>query len=33
MEKNIEKMREEFSEGLEKYLTKNKHMEAMSKNF
>ena len=27
----IEKIRKEFSEGLEKYLTKNKHMEEMSK--
>tara|TARA_R100000234_G_scaffold96268_1_gene64568 strand:+ start:2098 stop:2520 length:423 start_codon:yes stop_codon:yes gene_type:complete len=31
MEKNIEKMRKEFGNGLEKYLTKNKHMKEMSK--
>tara|TARA_R100000234_G_scaffold76510_1_gene47574 strand:- start:2 stop:355 length:354 start_codon:yes stop_codon:yes gene_type:complete len=30
MDKNIEKIRKEFGNGLEKYLTKNKHMEAMS---
>lgn len=31
MEKNIEKMRKEFGNGLEKYLTKNDHMKEMSK--
>ena len=30
MENNITKLREEFSKGMRKYLTKNKHMKIMS---